>query len=306
MAKEWDSLVKLLAVASPQELVSFVLPGATYQSDTFTDLPAQSREIQADVMYNVVWEGIDVIVHIEFQRRHDEDMAKRVWQYNALATIIKKLPVFTFVIYLVKDHGIVPSPYQQIVHGRLIRDFYFTNILLWDVPMEVFKQPNLEGLLPLLPLAKDGAQRSVVDDMILGLQQADREKLLPLAFAFAALIFTEDDDRQWLKRRFEMLHDILESSWAYQEMVQTASEKAAQKALQQGRDEERQKALQQDRQVLTLYVEKQFPALVPLLKRQIDATNDPEVLQRLLIELFSVSDTEEAERTILQSFALPE
>ena len=55
-----------------------------------------------------------------------------------------------------------------------------------------------------------------------------------------------------------------------------------------------------------MYVEKQFPALVPLLKRQIDATDDPEVLQRLLIELFSVNDNEEAERTILQSFALPE
>ena len=67
-----------------------------------------------------------------------------------------------------------------------------------------------------------------------------------------------------------------------------------------------QKALQQDRQVLTRYVEKQFPALVPLLKRHIDATDDPEVLQRLLIDLFSADDTEEAERTILQSFVLPE
>src|SRR5438309_1359804 len=143
MAKDWDSLMKLLAEASPQDLVSLVLPGANYLSETFTDLQAQSREIQADVMYNVLWEGIEVILHIEFQRWHDEDMGRRVWEYNALATILKKLPVFSFVIYLVKDHGIVQSPYRQVSHGKLIREFYFTNIRLWDIPVEVLKQPNL-------------------------------------------------------------------------------------------------------------------------------------------------------------------
>ncbi|HET9918589.1 MAG TPA: hypothetical protein VFQ30_02015 [Ktedonobacteraceae bacterium] len=88
-----------------------------------------------------------------------------------------------------------------------------------------------------------------------------------------------------------MLHDILEESWAYQEIKQ--------KGLFEGRNEERQRELRQHRQMLTTYVEMHFPSLVPLLKTQTDATDDPEILERLLVNLFSVRDDEEAERTIL-------
>ena len=192
MAKEWDNLMKLLAEANPQHLVSLVLPGANYLGGAFTDLQAQSQQIQADVMYNVLWKGVEVILHIEFQRRHDEDMGRRVWEY-------------------------------------------------------------------------------------------------------------QEDDRQWLQRRFEMLHDILEESWAYQEIKQKGLFEGRQEGLQQGRNEERQRELQQQRQALTTYVELHFPTLVPLLKTQTDTTDDPEVLQRLLINLFMTGDEEEAKHIILSA-----
>lgn len=291
MPKEWDSLEKLLAEASPQHLVSFVLPGAKYLEETFTNLPAQSREIQADVMYNVQWEGVEIILHIEFQRRHDEDMGRRVWEYNALASIIKQLPVFSFVIYLVKDHGIVRPPYREIVHGKHIRDFYYTNIYLWELEQKALKQPGLEGVWPLLPLTKDGARLDVVEDVITGLQEAHREDLLSLVFSFAALIFTKEGDRQWLQRRLDMLHDILEESWVYQEIKQ--------KGLFEGRKEARQRELQLERQTLTIYVEGRFPALVTLLKAQMFGIEEPELLRNLLIKLFSVQNEEEARGAIL-------
>ena len=302
MPKVWDNLMKLLAKANPQHLVSLLLPGATFVNEAFNELEVQSKEIQADIMYNVVWYGQETILHIEFQRRHDEDMGQRVWKYNALATILKQRVVCSFVIYLIKDHGIVQPPYRQFLpNDELLREFHYKNIYLWDVPASALKQPGLEGLLPLLPLARDGARRAVVNEVITDLQTAEKEDLLPLAYAFAALILEKSDDRQWLQRRFDMLHDILEESWAYQEMFQRATEKG----LQRGRDEalleERLRELQQQRRTLATYVELHFPALVPLLKRQIEATDDLETLQRLLIHLFMVRDEQEAERTILSA-----
>ena len=45
-------------------------------------------------------------------------------------------------------------------------------------------------------------------------------------------------------------------------------------------------------------MEMHFPALVPLAKKQTGGIDDPEVLQHLLMNLFSARDDEEAERTI--------
>ncbi|HET9919299.1 MAG TPA: hypothetical protein VFQ30_05625 [Ktedonobacteraceae bacterium] len=310
MAKKWDHLMKLLAKANPQHLVSFVLPGAVYKGETFTDLEAESRQIEADIMYNVIWYGVETVLHIEFQRRHDEDMGKRVWEYNALGTIIKQLPVCSFVIYLVKDHGIVQPPYQERgPDGNLIRQFYYRNMYLWELPSAMLKRPELEGLLPLAPLTKDGAQRAVVEEMITGLQEAHREDLYSLAYSFAALVFKKTEDRQWLRRRFEMLKHILEESWAYQEMYEEATEKGLRDGLQRGleqglekgREQERQRELQYQRQALATYVEMHFPALASLLRERVEQIEEPEILQRLLITLFAAQSAEDARNMILNA-----
>ena len=52
---------------------------------------------------------------------------------------------------------------------------------------EELKQPGLEGLLPLLPLTKNGDRREVVEEMIVALQTANKEDLLPIAYAVAAI-----------------------------------------------------------------------------------------------------------------------
>ena len=84
----------------------------------------------------------------------------------------------------------------------------------------------IEGLLPLLPLTQDGISRQVVDEMIVGLNKAGKRDLLPLAYAFAALVFKQTEDHEWLRKRFAMLSDdILEDSWAYQEMLAKGMEK---------------------------------------------------------------------------------
>jgi hypothetical protein len=168
--------------------------------------------------------------------------------------------------------------------------FFFRNIKLWEMPAELLKQPGIEGLLPLLPLTKEGTHREVVDDMIVSLNLAERQDLLPLGYAFAALIFNKQGDREWLRGKFIM--DMFEESWAYQEMVKKGLEKGLQQGLKKGE-------LQAQRETLLDIVQARFPELSPLAKKQMGITKDPQLLRHLTVKISTVQTANEAEQLLI-------
>jgi flagellar biosynthesis/type III secretory pathway protein FliH len=91
-------------------------------------------------------------------------------------------------------------------------------------------------MLPLLPLMKgaENTRDETIGTMIEGLRTNSKDDILALGYAFAGLVYKTEDDRQWLKRRFAVFHDILEDSWSYQEMVQKGIDQGLQKGLEQG------------------------------------------------------------------------
>jgi hypothetical protein len=56
---------------------------------------------------------------------------------------------------------------------------------------------GLVGLLPLLPLTKDGARREVVEEMITGLVSAKKTESLWIGYALASRVLI--DDLKWVK-----------------------------------------------------------------------------------------------------------
>jgi len=157
-------------------------------------------------------------------------------------------------------------------------------------------------LLPLLPLTKEGTHREVVDEMIAGLNVAGRQDLLPLGYAFAALIFNKEGEREWLRRKFTM--DILEESWAYQEMVKKGLEKGLQQGLERGLEKGLKKGrqegeLQAQRETLLDIVQARFPELASLTKKQTSITKDPQLLQHLTVKISTVQTANEAEQLLL-------
>lgn len=288
MAKPWDDSMKMLVRANPQSLVSLLLPGAKFQGERDKEL--QARTVQADLLYNVIYKRRKIILHVEFQRKRDKRMALRVWEYNVLTRCLTRRPVYSVIIYLVKSGKIVESPYKEKVAGEVVHLFCFQNIKLREVPAEVFKQAGLEGLLPLLPLTQGGKNREVVEETIARLQATGHQDLLPLSYAFAALIFTKSADRLWLKERFEKMHDILEESWAYQEMVQ--------KGLLQGVG----KGVLAMQQAAIDMVVASFADLETLARTKITAINDLERLQHLIVDL-GISHTREQMEQVLLSLA---
>src|SRR5947209_52416 len=279
MAHVWDDIMKRLLTANPQHFLDWLIPGAQLKSERTIEL--KSRTLEADKLYNVLVNQLDMIWHVEIQRHSDAQMGRRLWEYNATATITSGLPVCSFVIYLVHEGQIVEPPYSPVLPtGQVAHIFYFTNVKLWEIPTETLKQPGLEGLLPLLTLTREGNRPEMVDEMIEGLIASQKTELLSIAYTLASLVYKKESEREWLTERFAMYQDILQESWVYQEILQEGREQAL-------------------RQTLISYVETRFPTLVSLAKHQIDVIKGPDVLQRVIVKLFAVQTVEEAERYLL-------
>ncbi len=296
MAKVWDKLMKMLARANPQDVVSLVLQGTQYVSDVTNEQII--RAVEADFLCNAVRNKQEIVVHVEFQRYHDANMSRRMWEYNIATTYLTQLPVCSFALYIWKDTSIVEPPFiLRLVDGNIIHIFYYENIFLWEIPPERLQQKGLEGLLPLLPLTQGAkeARDKIVNDMIEGLRAAGKEDILALGYAFAGRVYKTKDDQKWLKRRFAMFEDFLEESWSYQEMVQ--------KGIDKGIEIGELKAL---RPTLVRVVKVRFPELAALAQQQAERFTMPELLNDVIDKLLTAQTAERAQQILMQLDQVPD
>lgn len=190
---------------------------------------------------------------------------------------MKKGKVDTVSPYIVYDHD-----------GSEIHHFQFTVIKLWEIPTETLFEQRFKGLLPLAPLTRDGQQREVVEKMITGLLDGNANKdLLSLSYGLASLALKKMDDQEWLQRRFRMLDEILNETWAFKEL------------RQRGMEEGLEKARQQDFSLLSSFVQARFPILMPLAEecRQVITSND--ILQQLILKVTLAPSEDEAKQHLL-------
>ncbi|MBA2396394.1 MAG: hypothetical protein H0V70_27020 [Ktedonobacteraceae bacterium] len=320
MANVWDTLMKMLVRAHPQDFVSLVFSGARYIGDVTNELKV--RSVEADFLCNAKLGKNNIVVHVEFQRRHDYTMQRRMWEYNSATDYLTGLPVHSFVIYLWEDEYIVEPIYRRVSGGEEIHTFSYKNIFLWEVRPEVLLQAGLEGMLPLLPLTMGAADArdEIVERMISRLREAHKEDVLALGYAFAGLVYETEADQQWLKRRFQVFHDILEESWSYREMVQKGIdtgleqgiirgiekgieqgiEKGIEKGIEQGREQGELQAVSALRPVLIHFVETRYPELTSLAQRQAEQIKKPELLSVVLDKLFIAQTQEKAQQILME------
>jgi hypothetical protein len=235
-----------------------------------------------------LWHGVEIILHIEFQRKDAKNMARRVWEYNVMTRCIEPYPVYSVVIYLSQQGEIVEPPYiQEDVPGETVHIFFFQNLKLWEVSPKDLKQENLAGLLPWLPLLKDGNNRETVEDMIAELKARNRADLLPLGWVFAGLVLEKSEDQEWLRERFNAMRDILEESPVYHWIEESG--------IKKGKQEGQQQVLQQ---MLVRRVKKRFPVLAPLAEERAAQLEDLEVLNNTVDAINDAETIEEARRIL--------
>jgi hypothetical protein len=288
MPKQWDDSMKRLVRENPQHFVSWVLPRAVYKRAMSVELKNRTR--QTDYLSEVILNKEDILVNFEFQSRDDTNMEHRLLEYNVLTTLEHNRRVLSCVIYLRKDSNIAESPLiWALPDGRETLRFYFIVIKLWDISAEEIIGKGLLGLFPLVPLTKGGKRHELVEEMIIELAAAEKYELLSQAKTIAGLVFRDEAEREWLERIFAVYHDIIEESWVYQEYVQKGIEK------------ERQQELRRQRQALLTIIQWRFPGMVDLVKKQIDALDDPDSLQNLIVQISITQNSQEAEQALIAS-----
>lgn len=294
MPKPYDDALKKLVMGSPQDIVLWVLPGVQFGKQLPHELSVEN--IYADGLLHVTLDEKEFLLHLEFQSSNDVYIGERLLEYNVLASRqYNYLPVYSCVVYL-KNHGDVPkSPFiRELPTGEEVVRFHYRSIELGKLASEELVQTGLVGLLPLLPLTRDGARREVVEQMITGLVSAEKTESLWIGYALASKVLK--DDLKWLRRRFAVLEDILRDTPVYQEVLAEGLEKGLEKGLAQGIKEGELRA---QRQTLLDVVQERFPGIAHLAKQQADAIADSEVLRRLIVKMSIVQTSKEAEHYLL-------
>jgi hypothetical protein len=167
MVKVWDERLKRLAGIRPRDYVKWLLPGARLVGVLSLELKTLTRTVTTDTLFEVRLSGKKALLHIEFQRQAKPDTAQRSWEYNVLATLTHDCPVYSFIIYLIPGCTIPEAPLVWGLPEReVVHIFRYTNIKLWELPVEVLKRTRLKGLLPLCLLARDGARRDIAKEVI--------------------------------------------------------------------------------------------------------------------------------------------
>ncbi len=286
MAGVWDSNMKRLVEINPQAFVTWLLGDA----QVVQELPGHlNRAIDIDILYEILLRGQRVALHIEFQRYRDTNMAERVWEYNVFATRKYSCTVISFVIYLKEDGKVAESPYiRDLPDGQEIHRFNFSNIKLWETPTEELMGLGLTGLLPMLPLTKEGGKREIIEDVVKSLLQVEdrgiQKNLLTITFTLSSLALDIQDDKAWLVRRFRMFQDIIRDTEIYQYI------------MHEGVEQERQQELKRLRQMLMAFVQAHYTELIPLAERKAEEINSVEVLNELALNVGLARSKEDVRR----------
>lgn len=292
MAGIWDSNLKHLVEANPEQFIRWLLPGAQYIRELSAHL---NRGIDIDILYEAMLDGERIIFHLEFQRSNDANMANRVLEYNVFASCKYDCTVISFVIYLKQENRIVEPPLiRKVPNGREILRFDFTNIKLWEIPTNELRRTRLVGLLPLLALTREGGSPEVVDEAITSIEYStiDNEVksiLLSITLTLATLTLDKPEHKDWLRRRFRMYQDIIRDSEIYQIIIQEGVEKG------------HQQELQDLRQILLGFIQARFQELVPIATKQTATFTDTEALKHLTLKVVLAQTLEEARQLLLSA-----
>ena len=328
MAGEYDDTLKRLVNDNKQDFARWVMQGKQIEIIANSRRATEfKRTVIADAIIDIKVNGKLALLHFEFQVDNEEDVPTQMLDYQMQARREYQLPVSSTVIYLKKHKQVPQSPLKwPFPEEEDMLSFRYKVIELADMSTDELRATGLPGLLPLLVLTKGGTTHDIIEEIIVGLEAAQRRKSLQTAKLLASLAFKHkgEQERNWIRRRFDQMRDLLYDTDAYQEILEEgrAEERQRMEAEQQKerqrmeqerqrmeaeQQKEQQRKLEEERQLLrdqleTLVdvVQMRFPEIAPLAKKQGGTVSDPKRLQRLINKMLKVPTLEKAVQDLLE------
>jgi predicted transposase/invertase (TIGR01784 family) len=305
MAKPWDEAMKRVVAASPQAFIDWLFPGGQFIELVTTELLKQAEEpLRSDNCLVMELEGKSCIVHLEIQSTTDSEMPERLLEYGLriIRNDPQRRPVYSCVIYVRKVNNVPQPPLVwEYPYKQEILRYHYDSIELAELEPEVILGTRQLGLLPLLPLTKGGANRTMAETMFSGLQSAGRTDLIPIGTLLASLAFGNENtgEQNWLTRKVSEMYDILQETPVYQFMTKEAREEGIQEGLEKGFEKGREEGLEALRLAIVNIARERFPKIVRLARKQVAVVDDLETLGQLVVKMSLVQTPTEAKQLLL-------
>ena len=309
MAEVWDDSIKRLFREHPQDYVSWLIEGATYEGTVSGELKNRTR--RTDLLMNIRKRGRESLLHIEVQSSEDREIEDRLMEYNLMAKLTHHKSVITFLILLKPMTYVPASPVIDIALDEYeVWRFNYHVVKLWEESAFELVRSGLTGVFPLIPLTNGGTEQEALTTVVAELYAAHEYELLSLSRLIAGMVMKQPAQQEMLRRMFAMYRDVLEESWVYQEILREGHEKGLTEGLEKGLEKglnqglERGRSFGEMRALLTI-IEKRFPELLQPFKERIEGVTDTSLLERLIGDV-SVAQTIEEARQTLNTLAMRE
>lgn len=212
MPKPFDASTKFLIELAPEDWLRFLKlpigPSEMVEADLSTITAAGDRILKVNT-------PSPYGLHVEFQAGPDEELVERAWEYNVLYTRRLKLPV------------------ETTASGRMLHDFTYQVIRVWELPPEVFLEGG-SGLLPLAPVAhvSPADVPYVIQQLNKRLEShykpSEAEQLRTATFVLMGLKYPKEFVEKLMSR------NVLELSSTYQALIQEGLDKGMKQGLELG------------------------------------------------------------------------
>ena len=271
-----DLAVRLLAEHHMSALAPSLLEGRRVEVLAVERSELQLVERITDQVVRALVDGVETILHVEFQARHSADLPERVLAYHALLLHRHRpLPVVSVVVYLVPGPMAPPRGLRQ---GQVT--FTYEVFCPWEHPIGIEQVRRCPALAPLAALtpgitAADLPALGRVIDEAPELTPAARLDLRALTYFIAGRRFPED------LLTFLVESKAMEESATYRYVM----EKYRAEGREEGREEGRALgSTEQARQDVLEALEIRFEAVPATVRQSVLTVSDPGLLRELLRE----------------------
>ncbi|MBA3824696.1 MAG: hypothetical protein H0X24_12480 [Ktedonobacterales bacterium] len=272
-----DSAFKLLVQYQPQQYVDrfFPFPGAVYAGMLPTELAREP--LRADVLLRVRYpaEGGQYYgLHFEAQTKADKYIERRLCTYNLLAEEqYDDLVMLSTVVYFERCPTPTP-PWQRFgPDGRVMHQFDYTVVKLWEIPVADWLSSGQVGLLPLVPFLK-GATVADLEGVSEALEQIpdplQRANTTYYTISFAKRVFTVPVVNDFLRRN-KMIDTLIKESPFYSEIIELGREEGVVTG-----------ELQSIRATIMRFVQKRFPDLTAEAEKHLATISDIPTLEAMI------------------------
>lgn len=292
--QRYDSTFKEWVNRQPAAILPLLLIGAVYL--THLDVERIKPVMRVDRVFKVLYKGIEVIFHIEFETGADPHILTRVRAYNALLQHEFQLPVISMIIYPFKAK-LPESPYRVLIGEEEWNKMKFLVVPLFEANAVEYVKKHLISFYPILP-AMQGVDEEMIEQIMKELAEFYGEDTGSLSEQFVAMRLILDRtttiperEKQKIRRR------LMEYDPLWEENPRIRAERARSEAIGETRGE-----LEASRRAVLTVVKRRFPSLAELAQQKVEQINKPDVLDYLIGEVAAAPD-EDVARWVLRPIA---